>query len=333
MVGKRPLVESNIWAGVAQTQRIGALLDENDSRQNHLEFMRIVFVFFVYCIFLFSFLQSWNIETTSTNDKWIISNLQDLNKLPWALSPSFGRSWGKGCKELKYLLYWTLCVSHAILQSERNPAFIIQICLKRISTPKIMANLRTSSALPRKIQRIMPAWMIYFPLWKRLNKQAAIEDGTKDSRRLRYIERRRLCSKSSFKMNSFWKEKVLACNFRFHIWHQSKFIKVPFQFSTILQIVGKESGCQNKHLEIWENVGGQKYEIILLICCTFEGEVLDLPIFNCIFFSLMDNIYSDHLLKWPFSNSQTVLSPLQNIVTLILYPHSFEWHSIQTWVP
>ena len=38
--------------------------------------------------------------------------------------------------------------------------------------------------------------------------------------------------------------------------------------------------CQNKHLEIWGNVGGQKYEIILLICCTFEGEVLDQPILN-----------------------------------------------------
>ena len=55
MVGKRPLVENDIWAGGAQTQRIGALLDENDSRQNDLEFMGIVsiFVFFVYCIFCF----------------------------------------------------------------------------------------------------------------------------------------------------------------------------------------------------------------------------------------------------------------------------------------
>ena len=90
--------------------------------------------------------------------------------------------------------------------------------------------------------------MIYFPKWKRLNKQAAIEDGTKDSRRLRYIEWRRLCSKSSFKMNSFWKENVLACNFRFHIWHQSKFIKVPFQFSTNLQKIAKRT-VTNKHLE------------------------------------------------------------------------------------
>ena len=36
--------------------------------------------------------------------------------------------------------------------------------------------------------------------------------------------------------------------------------------------------CQNKHFGIWENVGGQKYEIILSICCKFEGEVIDQPI-------------------------------------------------------
>ena len=185
MVGWRPLVENDIWAGGEWTQRIGGLLDENESRQNDLEFMGIVsiFVLFVYCISLYLFLQSWTKETTSTNNKCIISNLQDcrpLTKGPWAPSPYSGRSWGKGCKELKYLLYWTLCVSHAILQSQRNPAFIIQICLKRISPPKIMANLRTYSALPRKIQRIMPAWMIYFPKWERVNKQAAIDD----SRRL-----------------------------------------------------------------------------------------------------------------------------------------------------
>ena len=45
-------------------------------------------------------------------------------------------------------------------------------------------------------------------------------------------------------------------------------------------IIFPELSCQNKHLEIWDNVGGQKYEIILLICCKFEGECLDLPIFD-----------------------------------------------------
>ena len=64
----------------------------------------------------------------------------------------------------------------------------------------------------------------------------------------RGIEWRRLSSKSSFKMNSFGKEKVPACNFRFHIWHQSKFIKVPFQFSTNLQKIAKRT-VTNKHLE------------------------------------------------------------------------------------
>ena len=125
MVGKGPLalVENDIWAGGEWTQRIGALLDENESRQNDLEFMGIIsiFILFVYGIFLFSLLQSWMIETTSTNNKCTISNLQDcqpLTKGPWAPSPSSGRSWGKGCKELKYLLYGTLCVSHAILQSK-----------------------------------------------------------------------------------------------------------------------------------------------------------------------------------------------------------------------
>ena len=50
-------LESDRWLRTIfeQTQRIGALLDENDSRQNDLEFMGIVsiFVFFVYCIFCF----------------------------------------------------------------------------------------------------------------------------------------------------------------------------------------------------------------------------------------------------------------------------------------